>query len=50
MWVQTVYVLRHQWAYSCEKAKAELGYSPRGLKEGLGEVLPWLKSLGLIKY
>ncbi|XP_010275589.1 PREDICTED: uncharacterized protein LOC104610585 [Nelumbo nucifera] len=46
----TVYVLRHQWAYSCEKAKVELGYNPRSLKEGLGEVLPWLKSLGLIKY
>ncbi|KAF8410043.1 hypothetical protein HHK36_002563 [Tetracentron sinense] len=46
----TVYVLRHQWAYSCEKAKVELGYKPRSLKEGLGEVLPWLKSLGLIKY
>nr|DAD22324.1 TPA_asm: hypothetical protein HUJ06_023787 [Nelumbo nucifera] len=46
----SVYVLRHQWAYSCEKAKVELGYNPRSLKEGLGEVLPWLKSLGLIKY
>lgn len=47
---QTVDVLRHQWAYSCEKAKTELDYSPRSLEEGLGEVLPWLKSLGLIKY
>ncbi|XP_015885488.2 uncharacterized protein LOC107420927 isoform X1 [Ziziphus jujuba] len=46
----TVYVLRHQWAYSCEKAKAELDYNPRSLKEGLEEVLPWLKNLGLIKY
>ncbi|KAI8549889.1 hypothetical protein RHMOL_Rhmol06G0060200 [Rhododendron molle] len=46
----TVDVLRHQWAYSCEKAKTELDYSPRSLEEGLGEVLPWLKSLGLIKY
>ncbi|KAF5942864.1 hypothetical protein HYC85_020506 [Camellia sinensis] len=46
----TVYVLGHQWAYSCEKAKAELGYNPRSLQEGLAEVLPWLKSLGLIKY
>ncbi|PSR99760.1 Dihydroflavonol 4-reductase [Actinidia chinensis var. chinensis] len=46
----TVCVLRHQWAYSCEKAKTELGYNPRGLNEGLAEVLPWLKSLGLIKY
>nr|UXM19722.1 dihydroflavonol 4-reductase 1 [Hydrangea macrophylla] len=46
----TVYVLRHQWAYSCEKAKLELNYNPRSLKEGLTEVIPWLKSLGLIKY
>ncbi|KAK2992271.1 hypothetical protein RJ640_020264 [Escallonia rubra] len=46
----TVYVLRHQWAYSCEKAKAELDYNPRSLSEGLAEVLPWLKSLGLIKF
>ncbi|XP_068642932.1 uncharacterized protein [Aristolochia californica] len=46
----TVRVLRHQWSYSCEKAKAELEYSPRSLKEGLEEMLPWLKGLGLIKY
>ncbi|KAF4347265.1 uncharacterized protein LOC115695988 [Cannabis sativa] len=46
----TVNVLRHQWAYSCEKAKVELDYNPRSLKEGLEEVLPWLKNLGLIKY
>nr|AQY54368.1 dihydroflavonol-4-reductase [Salvia officinalis] len=43
-------VLRHQWAYSCEKAKRELDYNPRSLKEGLSEMVPWLKSLGLIKY
>ncbi|KAM7278052.1 hypothetical protein ACFE04_005186 [Oxalis oulophora] len=46
----TVQVLRHQWAYSCEKAKAELGYNPRSLTEGLEEMLPWLKSIGEIKY
>lgn len=46
----TAQVLRHQWAYSCEKAKKELGYHPRSLKEGLEEVLPWLKTSGLIKY
>ncbi|XP_023728494.1 uncharacterized protein LOC111876194 [Lactuca sativa] len=45
-----VCVMRHQWAYSCEKAKRELGYKPRSLKEGLEEILPWLKKLGLIKY
>lgn len=46
----TVYVLQHQWAYSCEKAKKELGYNPRSLKEGLEEVLPWLKTSDLINY
>lgn len=46
----TVRVLRHQWAYSCDKAKEELGYRPRSLNEGLEEILPWLKSLGLIRY
>ncbi|XP_052201288.1 uncharacterized protein LOC127807463 [Diospyros lotus] len=46
----SVCVLRHQWAYSCEKAKRELDYNPRCLKEGLEEILPWLKSSGLIKY
>ncbi|KAG1330725.1 Dihydroflavonol-4-reductase [Cocos nucifera] len=46
----TVRVLRHQWAYSCEKAKEELGYSPRSLNEGMTEMLQWLKSSGLIKY
>lgn len=46
----TVRVLRHQWAYSCDKAKAELNYRPRSLEEGLAEILPWLKSSSLIKY
>ena len=43
-------VLRHQWAYSCDKAKVELGYNPRSLREGLEEILTWLKDLGLIQY
>ncbi|KAI3684740.1 hypothetical protein L6452_33966 [Arctium lappa] len=46
----TVYVLKHEWAYSCEKAKRELDYNPRSLSEGLEEVLSWLKNLGFIKY
>ncbi|XP_027190261.1 uncharacterized protein [Cicer arietinum] len=46
----TVNVLRHQWGYSCEKAKRELDYKPRSLREGLAEVLLWLKNLGLIRY
>lgn len=46
----TVHVLRHRWEYSYEKAKAELDYKPRSLREGLAEVLLWLKNLGLVKY
>ncbi|KAF8098348.1 hypothetical protein N665_0268s0017 [Sinapis alba] len=46
----SVNVLRHQWAYSCDKAKVELGYNPRSLREGLEEILAWLKDLGLIQY
>ncbi|KAJ6404862.1 hypothetical protein OIU84_012938 [Salix udensis] len=42
----TVHVLRHQWAYSCEKAKTELGYNPRSLEEGLKEVLPMVEEPG----
>lgn len=45
-----VRILRHQWAYSCEKAKAELNYNPRSLKEGLEVMIPWLKNLGVITY
>ncbi|KAJ4767684.1 NAD(P)-binding Rossmann-fold superfamily protein [Rhynchospora pubera] len=46
----TVRVLRRQWAYSCDKARRELGYNPRSLNEGLTEMLSWLKSLKQIKY
>ncbi|CAL4937933.1 unnamed protein product [Urochloa decumbens] len=46
----TVHVLRHQWSYSCDKAKTELGYNPRNLTEGLAEVLLWLKDEKQIKF
>ncbi|CAN6302027.1 unnamed protein product [Urochloa humidicola] len=42
--------LRHQWAYSCDKARKELGYTPRSLTEGLSETLLWLKNNKLIKF
>ncbi|WVZ55717.1 hypothetical protein U9M48_006342 [Paspalum notatum var. saurae] len=45
-----VHCLRHQWAYSCDKAKKELGYNPRSLAEGLSETLMWLKNNNLIKF
>nr|GEX89553.1 NAD-dependent epimerase/dehydratase [Tanacetum cinerariifolium] len=40
-------VLRHQWAYSCEKAKRELNYKPRSLTEGLEEYLLYLNLIGM---
>ncbi|KAK4274703.1 hypothetical protein QN277_017890 [Acacia crassicarpa] len=46
----TVYVLRHRWEYSCDKAKREIDYRPRSLKDGLAEVLLWSKNLGYISY
>ena len=48
--LQGVECLRHQWAYSCDKAKRELGYSPRSLTEGLAETLLYLKNENLIKF
>ncbi|KAJ8539503.1 hypothetical protein K7X08_013755 [Anisodus acutangulus] len=43
----TVCVLRHQWAYSCDKAKAELDYHPRSLKEGLSQGASLVEELGI---
>jgi farnesol dehydrogenase len=39
-WVDTFLA---DWAYSSEKAKAELGYSGRGLKEGIKLTVEWLR-------
>lgn len=33
------------WAYSCDKAKKELGYNPVPLDEGLAKTLDWLKTV-----
>jgi farnesol dehydrogenase len=48
--VQSVAILKHQWAYSSEKAERELGYKSRPLEQGLYELLSWLKATGRIKY
>lgn len=39
-WVRTFIV---DWAYSCEKAEKELGYTPVPLKEGLAQTCRWLR-------
>ena len=38
-WVRTFIV---DWAYSCDKAKKELGYSPISLQEGLKRTCRWI--------
>jgi farnesol dehydrogenase len=40
-------VFREHWAYSSEKARAELGYEPTPLREGLRQTLDWLREEGL---
>ena len=38
-----------QWCYSHEKAKRELGYESRPLKQGIDEFIGWMESMGMIK-
>jgi farnesol dehydrogenase len=41
-WVRTFLV---DWAFSCDKAKQELGYSPIPFEEGIQKTCQWLDSL-----
>jgi nucleoside-diphosphate-sugar epimerase len=41
-----VEVYQHDWAYSSARAAADLGYAPRGLREGLGATMAWLQETG----
>jgi farnesol dehydrogenase len=41
-----VEVYRHDWAYSSEKAKAQLGYRFRPLRKGMEGTLAWLRESG----
>ncbi|KAH7297400.1 hypothetical protein KP509_26G068000 [Ceratopteris richardii] len=43
-----VRVLGKQWCYSSEKAKKELDYESRSLKEGVAQVLSWMEMSGLL--
>ncbi|KAI5084688.1 hypothetical protein GOP47_0000857 [Adiantum capillus-veneris] len=43
-----VRVFKKQWCYSHEKAKRELGYESRPLKEGVAQFLTWMESSGHI--
>ncbi|KAJ7115488.1 hypothetical protein O6H91_Y568500 [Diphasiastrum complanatum] len=44
-----VKVLKRKWAYTCVKAKKELGYNPRPLKEGLAQLLMHLREEGFLR-
>lgn len=37
-----------QWNFSSEKAKRELGYSPRSLEDGIKDTLEWMKKDGVV--
>jgi farnesol dehydrogenase len=41
-----VEVFRHDWAYDSSRARRELGYQPRALREGLRLTLDWLATSG----
>ena len=42
-----VEIYRHDWALDSGRAAADLGYRPRGLREGLEETVLWLRELGI---
>jgi farnesol dehydrogenase len=43
---EVVKVFREHWAYSSAKARAELGYEPTPLEEGLRRTVTWLREQG----
>lgn len=40
---EIVAVYKHHWVYSCEKAKAEIGYSVTPLETGLAATVDWIR-------
>jgi len=41
-----VEIYRHDWAYSSDRAREELGYAPRSLEEGMRLTLGWMARHG----
>jgi farnesol dehydrogenase len=41
-----VEVCHHDWAYDSGRARRELGYAPRSLREGVTDTLAWLEETG----
>ena len=46
---QVVEIYKHSWAYDSSLAQKELGYRITPLKDGLIEMIGWLKNAGLVK-
>lgn len=44
-----VEIYRHDWAYRSDRAKTELGYAPRTLRQGMTETAAWLRSRGELR-
>jgi hypothetical protein len=46
---QVVQIYKHSWAYDSSLAQKELGYRITSLKDGLVEMVGWLKNTGYVK-
>ena len=44
-----VEIYKHNWAYDSTLAQNELGYRVTPLKDGMTEMVAWLKSSGYVK-
>ena len=45
---QTSRFLLNNWQFSSSKARTELGYAPRSLKEGLDQTYRWMQTTGIV--
>jgi dihydroflavonol-4-reductase len=43
--LESMRLMGHDWAYSCEKARRELGYAPRPIEESLRRSIEWHRAL-----
>ena len=46
---EVVEIYKHSWAYDSSRAKEELGYTITPLKNGLSELVRWLREAGHVK-
>lgn len=45
---QVIRIYRHEWAYSSERARRELGYAVTPLEEGVARTVRWLEEAGAL--